>query len=163
VSGDGGLFYPQFAAASRVLLTGYQRGVLRPPAAWFAAHGALPRQASLPEPGNAVRFGLGTLQLGEDGLLVDGSTQMGGTGALAARVSLVLRSPQRTLVLPTHAVPSLASEAEARPRASGGAAFRTLVPRAALPPGDYRIGLLVERPDGAWLSFHGGRLAVPER
>jgi hypothetical protein len=158
-NGDGGLFYPRFASASRILLTGYQRGVLRPPPAWFAAHGVLPREASLPEPGSAVRFRIGTLHLGEHGLLVDGWAQMGGTGPLAPRFSLVLRSPERTLLVPTWAVP-VATEDEATPRA-GGAGFRSLVPRASLPAGRYRVGLLVERADGAWLSFHADRLVVP--
>ncbi|MFI5216581.1 MAG: hypothetical protein ACHQ3O_08545 [Candidatus Limnocylindria bacterium] len=63
--------------------------------------------------------------------------------------------------MPTHAVPNLASGAEQGPRAAAGRGFRSLLPRAALPPGDYRIGVLVERSDGAWMTFHGDRLAVP--
>lgn len=161
VSGDGGLFYPGFASASRALLTGFERGVLRVPPAWFAAHGAVPQESALPEPGRSVHFRLGTLHLDADGLLVDGWAQVGGGDARDARVSLVLRSPERTLVVPTHAVPNLASGAEQGPRAAAGRGFRSLLPRAALPPGDYRIGVLVERSDGAWMTFHGDRLAVP--
>ena len=78
VNGDGGLFYPRFAAASRILLTGFERGVLRAPPAWFAEHGAVPHEAALPEPGSAVRFGIGALHLGADGLLVDGWAAGGG-------------------------------------------------------------------------------------
>jgi hypothetical protein len=39
--------------------------------------------------------------------------------------------------------------------------FRSLVSRAALAPGEYRVGVLIERSDGAWLTFHDVRLAVP--
>jgi hypothetical protein len=163
VSGDGGLFHPRFASASRILLTGLQRGVLRPPSVWFDAHGALPREASLPAPGDALRFRLGVLQLGEDGLLADGTVELESAGASPPRISLVLRSPARTLVFPAGSVPSVASERVETPRARAGLGFRSLLPRAALPPGRYRIGLLVERSDGAWLSFHPGRLTVPER
>jgi hypothetical protein len=161
VSGDGGLFYPRFAEASRILLTGFQRGVLRAPTAWFAAHGAVPREAAVPEPGLAVRFGIGALHLGADGLLVDGWAQVGEADALERRVSLVLRSPRRTLMVPTHSVPNLGSGVEMGLRRPLGPGFRSLVRRAALPPGEYRVGVLIERPDGAWLTFHDDRLAVP--
>ncbi len=163
VSGDGGLFYPRFASASRILLTGFERGVLRAPPAWFSAHGAVPREAALPEPGPAVRFGIGTLHLGDDGLLVDGWAQMDDDDAQGRRVSLVLRSPERTLVVPTRVVPNLGSGALAELRRPVGPGFRSLVRRADLPPGEYRVGVLVERMYGAWLTFHDDRLAVPGR
>jgi hypothetical protein len=162
VNGDGGLFYPRFAAASRILVTGFERGVLRAPPAWFAEHGAVPHEAALPEPGPAVRFGIGALRLGADGLLVDGWAEVGGGDAFERRVFLVLRSPARTLLVPTRAVPSLASGAPAALRPGVAPGFRSLVRRADLPSGDYRVGVLVERPDGAWLTFHDERLAVPD-
>jgi hypothetical protein len=106
---------------------------------------------------------LGLLQLGEDGLLASGTLELEGGGAAAPRISLVLRSVARTLVFPAQTVPSAASQLVEAPRAAAGLGFRSLVPSAALPAGRYRIGLLVERSDGAWLSFHRGQLAVPER
>ena len=161
MSGDGGLFYPRFAEASRILLTGFERGVLRVPPAWFVEHGAAPREAALPDPGPAVRFGIGALRLGADGLLVDGWAQVGGGDAFERRVFLVLRSPAHTLVVPTRAVPNPASGALAEPRRAVAPGFRSLVRRADLPSGEYRVGVLVERPDGAWLTFHDRKLAVP--
>jgi hypothetical protein len=155
--GDGGLFYPRFAAASAMLTTGFERGVLRIPPAWLAAHAQVPREAALPEAGPAVRFRLGALRLDAGGLLAEGWAQVGGSVG-EPRVALVLRSPERSLVVPTHAVPRLGPEG---PAPAGGAGFRSLVRRADLPPGEYRVGVLVERADGAWLSFRGDALAVP--
>jgi hypothetical protein len=161
VNGDGGLFYPRFAEASRILLTGFERGVLRVPPAWFVEHAAAPREAALPEPSPAVRFGIGALRLGTDGLLIDGWAQVGGGDAFERRVFLVLRSPARTLLVPTHAVPNPESGALVEPRRGLASGFRSLVRRADLPSGEYRVGVLVEHPDGAWLTFHDQRLAVP--
>ena len=157
VEGDGGLFYPRFAAASRMLATGFARGVLRIPPAWLAAHAVAPREVAPPEPGAAVRYRLDALRLDADGLLVDGWAAVGGSGE--ARVSLVLRSPERTLAVPAHAVPAVAAGLD--PESRGGSGFRSLVRRTELPPGEYRVGVLVERADGAWLSFRGDELAVP--
>jgi hypothetical protein len=161
VSRNGGLYYPRFASADRMLLTAFQRGVLRPPAAWFAAHGVLPREEALPEPGRAVRFRFVVLRVDGDGLLVDGWAQVPGVDVRQGRVALILHSPERTLVVPTRPVPNLASEVETRLLARRGAGFRSLVPYAALPPGEYRVGVRLEHSDGAWISFRGDRLAVP--
>jgi len=155
--GDAGLFYPRFATASAMLTTGFARGVLRIPPAWLAAHAQRPREAPLPEPGPAVRFRLGALRLDADGLLADGWAQVGGSGG-EPRFALVLRSAERSLVVPAHSVPYL-GPAGAAP--AGAAVFRSLVRRADLPPGEYRVGVLVERVDGAWLSFRGDALVVP--
>jgi hypothetical protein len=146
-----------------MLLTGFERGVLRPPSAWFAKYGAQPRQASLPPASKAVRFRLGTLLLGADGLLVDGSAQLEGAGVPAPLVSLVLRSPERTYVIPTRAVPDLADLDEPGRRKPADTGFRSLVPRAALPAGRYRLGLLVARARGASLSYHAEWLVIPNR
>jgi hypothetical protein len=161
-TGEGGLFYPRFEWASAVLLGAFERGVLRVPPAWIAAHGAAPVEVALPEPGSRVSFHVGTLQRDAAALVVDGWAHVGGA-ARGQRVSLVLRSPERTLVFPARSVPRT-DLTTARPQPARGLArsgFRLLVPAALVPAGAYRIGVLVEHEDGAWLSFRGDGLEVP--
>ncbi len=161
-NGEGGLFYPHFEKASRLLLTGFERGVLRVPAAWISAHGAAATDEPLPEPGGSVRFRLGTLHRDAASLLVDGWAHAG-NDARGQRVRLVLRSERRTLVFPAASVP----RTDLAPAPGGGAqrlarsGFRLLVPAAAIPPGSYRLGVLVERAGGSWLTFRGDTLEVP--
>jgi hypothetical protein len=161
-TGEGGLFYPRFETASRVLLAAFERGVLRVPPAWVAAHGAAPVERNLPEPGGAVAFRVATLRRDAAALLLDGWAHVGGAGR-DQRVFVALRGRERTLVFPAHSVPRLDFPAgrASQARALARSGFRLLVPGSELPSGEYRIGVLVERGDGAWLSFGGDTLAVP--
>ncbi len=161
-TGEGGLFYPRFEKASLVLLSAYERGVLRVPPAWIAAHAAAPIEIELPEPGPAVSFQLGTVRRDAAALVVDGWAHVGGT-ARGQRVFLVLRAAQHTRVFPARGVPRLDLPAGRGPatRELGRSGFRLLVPAELLPAGPQRIGVLVQRDGGAWLSFRGDALRAP--
>jgi hypothetical protein len=161
LTGEGGLFYPRFETASRVLLVGFERGVRRVPAAWLAAHGAAPVERRVPEAGAAVKFRLGTLHRDASALLLDGWAHVGGQSR-DQRVFVALRSRERTLVFPARSVPRIdlpPDRPQARALARSG--FRLLAQASLLPAGAYRIGVLVEREDGAWLSFRADELRVP--
>lgn len=161
-TGEGGLFHPRFETASQFLLVAFTRGVLRVPSGWFAAHASTASEEPLPEPGASVSFRIGTLHRDAGALLVDGWAHAGGD-AREQRVSLVLRSAARDLVLPAVSVPRIdlpeIRSAQARRLARSG--FRLLVPSGEIPQDAYRVGVLVERAGQRWLSFHGDAQQLP--
>jgi hypothetical protein len=161
-TGDGGLFYPRFEKASRVLLRAYALGVLRPAPRLVASLGAAPAGVAFPEPGAGVSFRFEALR--HDGaVFLAGGWAHAGPTARGQEVFVVLRSAERTLALPARSVPRLdvlgAGRAQ-HAREFGLSGFRLLAEAPQVPPGDYRVGILVRRGGASWLSFRGDALRV---
>jgi hypothetical protein len=161
-TGEGGLFHPRFETASQILLVAFARGVLRVPSGWLTAHASAASGEPLPDPGASVSFRIGTLHRDAGAVLVDGWAHAGGD-ARDQRVFLVLRSTERTLVLPAASVPrtDLPELRSAPARRLARSGFRLLVASGEIPQDSYRIGVLVVRAERRWLSFQGDPQQLP--
>lgn len=158
--GDGGLYHPDFRTANEALLRGLDAGWLRPPPEWLDAHAAWPIPRDPPRADGAVRFQLDVTGQDERAVYLSGWAHAG--AAREQDVELVLRDESRTLVFPATSVlrGDLDPDEPGTLRSLAHSGFRVLVPRQALPPGRYTVGVLVRRGGREHLSYRRHPLEV---
>ena len=107
----------------------------------------------MPAHDQAVRFGLDVVNQDERSFYVSGWAHAGGTSR-DQRVEIVLHRPDRTLVFPAVSVArGDLDEQDPATSARARTGFRALVSKQALPPGRYRLGVLVRRAGREHLSY----------
>ncbi len=143
--GDGGLQYPDFRTANTQLLAALDGGWLRPPPDWFERHAAWPVPRDPPPADGTVEVRLDLVSQDERALYLSGWARAG--SAEGQQVEIVLRGPRRTLVFPARSIPRVDLPA-GRPELTRHllmSGFRAIVPKQALRPGRYSVGVLVRR------------------
>jgi hypothetical protein len=146
-TGDGGLSHPEFPKASVILLAALDAGHLRPPAGWAERLGSDPLPLTLPPAGRSVGLALDAVAQDDQVLLLCGWADVAG-GAPGQVVELVLKSRRGEFVFPTYKVARIEL-----PQPLARAGFRAVIPKRALPPGRYRVGVLVRWLDAEYLTY----------
>ena len=162
-TGGRGLAYPRLHESSAFLMTSLGKGLLRVPTRWIDEGAAVPMALDLPDPGPGVSFRLGTVFQDDEILLVDGWADTG-SFARNQRVFLVLRGAEKSPVFPARSVfrPELRHEPGIVRRRLGHSGFRAIIRHRDVPPGSYRLGVLVRRGAVEYLSFRGRQVVIPE-
>ena len=108
-----------------------------------------------------VVFNIDAVRPGADGVEVLGFAFIDGADASNARVSVVLPTADRQWLFPATATarPDIATKFKNPALTLSG--FSAFVPRGALPKGQYRIGLFVER-DGKQALQYSDKIATVE-
>lgn len=160
-TGEGGLVHPDFRKASFYLAQSYGRGLLHPTPELVRRHAVQPHPRDLPAAGAAVEHGIDALHH-EAGLLLVSGWALAGRTAHRQQVEIVLRSADGAFAAPTYEVlrADLPVEQRSLVRRLARSGFRALVRTDSLPPGTYRIGLLVRRSGGEHLTFLARSLQV---
>lgn len=151
-TGEHGLIHPDFRKASGILLEAISRGHLRLPDAFVERQGARPVAVALPPPGDAIAIHLDAPHQDERALLLSGWAQVA-EDAERQDLAVVLRSKDRTLVFQARPVLRAGLEGSSRPRRLLHSGFRALVPKRAVEPGRYRVGILVRREGRLYLTY----------
>jgi len=162
--GHTGLIHPDFRAASHLLTRAYDQQLLVPPRRWFKEYAGEAIQTELPAAGGSMRLRITSLYEDDDLAFVSGWTYSGGS-ARNQEVEIVLRSPQALRVFGTYEVPraDLTHLEPERMASVYGSGFRVVVSKRCVPPGEYRIGVLVRRGNQAWLAFGNRKIHVEKR
>ena len=151
--GDGGLFHPDFRSADAILLHGLEAGWLRLPPDWLERHAAWPIPRDAPVADQGVRYQLDVVNQDAHSFYVSGWARAGGS-TRGQQVEIVLLDQREARVFPAVSVvrADLDPSAATTPNLAR-TGFRALVPKQALPPGPYRLGILVRRAGREHLSY----------
>ncbi len=146
-TGDGGLSHPDFRKASVVLLAALDAGHVVPPPGWAERLGSDPLPVTPPPAGRSVAMGLDAVAQDDEVLLLSGWADVA-SGARGQEVEVVLSSRKGEFVFPTYEVGRIELP---QPLARSG--FRAVIRKRALPPGRYRVGLLVRWRGAEYLTY----------
>lgn len=162
--GYSGLLHLDFRKASQLLIKAYDRRLLVPPRRWFKQYAGEAIQTELPAVGRSIRMRIESVYQDDDLAFVSGWAFSGGT-ARNQEVEIVLRSPRAIRVFSAYEVPraDLTHLEPERMASVYGSGFRAVVSKRRVPPGEYRIGILVRRGSHAWLRFSNRKIYVEKR
>jgi hypothetical protein len=162
--GNEGLVHPDFLKASMLLTRAYDRGLMAPPRRWVEEHAGEPIRTELPDPGGAIRMRIDAVYEDDVMAFVSGWA-FGGGSAINQQVAIVLHSPRAVRIFGAHEVPraDLTYLDLDEMGAIYGSGFRAIVPKRRMPPGTYRVGVLVRRGSLAWVAFGNRKIHVAAR
>ena len=162
--GYSGLLHLDFRKASHLLIKAYDQQLLVPPRRWIKDYAGEAIQTELPAVDRSIRMRIESVYQDDDLAFVSGWAFSGGT-ARNQEVEIVLRSARAIRVFSAYEVPraDLTHLEPERMASVYGSGFRAVVSKRRVPPGEYRIGILVRRGSHAWLRFGNRKIYVEKR